>query len=103
PTLGPQFSGGVLDAYVVAEPGDFAAITDEDGSFVLDNLPPGNYTIDVDPDTVPDDTGNIGGAQAIDLHPNEHVDGLSFTIGHKIKPVVFSIKSVETPASLVLR
>ena len=102
--LAPDFKGGVLNAYVVAEPGDYAAITNEDGSFLLDNVPPGTYTLDVDPETVPADTGNISGSQAITLKSLEHVEGVQFRIGHKEKQVVFSFKATEAAsASMTLQ
>lgn len=95
--------GGVFNAYVVAEPGDYAAITDEDGSYMLDNLPAGTYTIDIDPETVPENTGTANGTQTVTLDGNENKQGVNFSVGRKLKQVVFSLKATETlPASMTL-
>lgn len=88
--LAPLYRGPVDNAYVVAEPGDYAAITDDDGTFLLDNLPPGTYTLSVDPETVPDDTGQIDPPATVTLSAHEHDEGVLFHIGHAVKKVVFS-------------
>ncbi|HEY9180669.1 MAG TPA: carboxypeptidase regulatory-like domain-containing protein [Candidatus Baltobacteraceae bacterium] len=93
-SLAPDHKGGVLNAYVVAEPGDYAAITDEDGSFLLDNLPAGTYTLDLDPETVPKDTGNISGPQTITLDPGAQVQAVRILVGTAQKNVVFTLKAV---------
>ena len=49
PEMLPGLKGGVANAYVVAEPGEHAAIDLEDGSFMIDNLPAGDYAVSVDP------------------------------------------------------
>lgn len=101
--LGSDQRGGVNNAYVVANPGDHAAITNDDGSFILDNLPAGTYTVDVDPETLPEETGVILGAGTmVDLKASEHHQGVVFTVGHKDKPVVFSLHQDVAPAELVL-
>ncbi len=92
PSLAPDHSGPVMNAYIVAEPGDYAAISNEDGSFLLDNVPAGTYTLDVDPETVPPDTGSDG-PQSITVGPDGHIEGIRFVITHKQKSVVFSLKS----------
>ncbi len=91
-SLAPDYAGPVTNAYVVAEPGEHAAITDEDGSFIIDNLPPGTYTVAVDEETVPDQTGPLDPPFTVDLTPQEHYEGLAFRIGHKIKKVVFTFQ-----------
>ena len=96
-SLAPQFTGGVMNAYVVAEPGDYAAIANEDGSFLLDNVPAGTYSLDVDPETVPPDTGNTSGPQSVTVGADGHVEGVRFTVGHKEKDVVFSLKVAQAP------
>ena len=100
--LGGGMSGGVMNAYVVANPGDHAAITNDDGSFIVDNLPAGTYTLDVDPETLPSDTGVVSGTQTISLGPSDHHEGVDFTIGHKLKAVVFSLHQDEAPASMTV-
>jgi hypothetical protein len=92
PSLAPDHSGPVMNAYVVAEPGDYAAISNDDGSFLLDNLPAGTYTLNIDPETVPPDTGSTG-SQSVTLSPNGHLEGIQFVIGRKQKAIVFSLKS----------
>ena len=93
-SMAPQHTGGVLNAYVVAEPGDYAAITNEDGSFLLDNLPAGTYTLDVDPETTPKETGNISGPQTVTLDAGAQVQAVRFLIGVAQKNVVFTLKAV---------
>ncbi|HEY8298019.1 MAG TPA: hypothetical protein VIG32_08370 [Candidatus Baltobacteraceae bacterium] len=101
-SLGPALAGPVLNAYVVAEPGDHAGITDEQGEFLLDDLPAGSYTVDVDPETLPEETGSLTQPIAVTLGGQEHVNGLVFTIGHKAKPVVFTLMGSEAPSTITL-
>ncbi len=103
-SLARTHKGGVVNSYVVAEPGDHAAIANDDGSFIIDDLPPGTYTLSVDPETVPDQTGQISPNVVVDLTAREHKDGLLFLVGHEIKKVVFSFLggSAQTTASLHL-
>lgn len=103
PALAPDYVGGAFNAYVVAEPGDFAAIANEDGSFYMDNLPAGNYSLDVDPETIPPDTGNPGGAVDVTVGPGQHVSGIDFTLSHKEKAVVFTFKSGAVGGTATLR
>lgn len=101
--LGTGMEGGVNNAYVVANPGDHAAITNDDGSFILDNLPAGTYTLDVDPETLPEDTGvTSGGGISVDLKGSEHRKGVVFMVGHRVKPVIFSLHQDVAPAEMVL-
>ena len=103
PALAPDLTGGAFNAYVVAEPGEFAGIVGDDGSFLIDNVPPGTYTVDIDPETVPEGTGQTGGPQTVVLQPGRQIEGLEFIIGHKIKPVVFSLKQTQdTGTAMVL-
>jgi hypothetical protein len=83
----------VLNAYVVADPGDHAAIVDDYGHFVIDNLPAGEYSVSVDADTLPDDHGTVSETPlAAKLAAGGSVDKLHFTIGSKPRNVVFSFK-----------
>jgi len=87
--FGPQT--GMHNVYVVAEPGEHASITDDDGSFLLDNMPPGTYTLSVDPDTVPDGMAVLAGPDGpVDLASGAAVSGIVFRIGASAKSVVFT-------------
>jgi hypothetical protein len=99
PDVAPDHTGPVMNAYVVANPGDYAAITNDDGSFLLDNIPPGTYTLDLDPETVPDGTANASGPVSVTLSGTENKEGLQFTVGKKQKAVVFTFKTTEAPAA----
>lgn len=82
--------GGVPNVYVVAEPGDHAAIDDDDGSYIIDNLPPGDYTVSVDPETLPEGAGAKPDSQEAKLEPGRHVHGIDFSAGRFEKKVVFT-------------
>jgi hypothetical protein len=94
--------GGVPNAYVVAEPGEHAAIDDDDGSFVIDNLPAGDYTISVDPETIDEALGASPDSVTVHLGPGEHYKGIVFRVGHLEKKVVFTLlNNSATPPPLV--
>lgn len=84
---------GVLNAYVVAEPGEHAAIDEDDGSFIIDNLPAGDYTVSVDPETIQADLGAAPDSVTVHLASGEHYSGLQFLVGRFEKKVVFSLLS----------
>jgi hypothetical protein len=89
--------GGVENAYVVAEPGEHAGITDPDGSYLLDNLPPGTYTLSVDPETLASGLGVTSDVQVpVTLAGGAHVEGIAFTVGEGDKDVVFTFKGNDT-------
>jgi len=100
---------GLKNVYVVAEPGDHAGITDDDGSFLLDNLPPGTYTLNVDPDTIPDGLSVLSGPDApVVLAGGAAVSGMVFHLGEGTKNVVYTFSdgkklpiqvSLEPPAA----
>ena len=98
--MGKQAGVGVLNAYVVAEPGDHASIDEDDGSFIMDNLPAGDYTISVDPETIPAGLGAAPDSVTVHLGPGEHYSGIQFSVGRYEKKVVFSLLSggAATPA-----
>jgi hypothetical protein len=82
---------GMNNVYVVAEPGEHAGITNDDGSFLLDNLPPGSYTLSVDPETIPDGLGVTSGPDGpVDLAGGAAVSGVIFRLGSAPKSVVFT-------------
>jgi hypothetical protein len=82
---------GMKNVYVVAQPGDHAVITDDDGGFILDNMPPGTYTITVDPDTIPEGLGVLSGPEGtVPLEGGAAVSGLVFKLGAGAKQVVFT-------------
>jgi len=106
PSLGAPYAGGVNNVYVVAEPGDHAAISDPDGTFLIDNLPPGSYTVNVDAETIEDGLTAFGGPFAEALTPGQHIEGLQFTVRKQMKAIVFSFKggtSAPPPAQVVAR
>ncbi len=87
----PYVAGdGVLNAYVVAEPGNEAAIANDDGSFVLDDLPPGTYTLSIDPETVAEGLGQVSPDLTISLKAREHYKGAIFKVARKQKKVLFT-------------
>lgn len=98
----PQEEGGVMNAYVVAEPGEHAAIDEDDGSFVIDNLPPGQYTVSVDPETLDTGLGAQPESIAVELSPREHYRGVVFSVGRFEKKVVFSFlgSGAKAPSAL---
>jgi len=96
--------GPIANAYVVANPGDRAAITNDDGTFTIDNLPAGKYSVAVDAETLPPDTDAVDGARTIDLHPGERIEGVLIAIGEKLRSIDFTFSggSKEQPLSLSL-
>lgn len=82
---------GAINVYVVADPGQHAAITDADGHFIIDNLTPGQYTLSVDQDTLPDGQGVIQGPDgAVTVNGGSPTAGVTFKIGPQAKQVVMS-------------
>lgn len=88
---------GVPDVYVVANPGDHAAITNTDGSFILDNVPPGEYTVAADKDTLPEGAGP-NAPVPVSLAPGAHVEHLTLTLTAEEKNVVFTFKAGKKSA-----
>jgi hypothetical protein len=83
--------GGLKNAYVVAQPGEHAVITDDDGAFLLDNMPPGTYTLTVDPDTIPDGLSVLSGPDGpVAVAGGAPVSGLVFKLGAAAKQVVYT-------------
>jgi hypothetical protein len=82
---------GLKNVYVVAQPGEHAVITDDDGSFMLDNMPPGSYTLSVDPDTMPEGLAVLSGPDgAVAVEGGASVTGLLFKLGAGAKQVVYT-------------
>lgn len=82
---------GLHNAYVVAEPGEHAAITDDDGTYVLDNMPPGTYTLSIDQDTIPDGLSVLSGPDgAVTVSGGTAVSGIVFKLGAGAKDVVYT-------------
>ncbi len=95
----PLQNMGARDVYVVAQPGDHAAITFPDGTFELDNLPPGTYQLAVDPQTLPDDAQVLSGdGQTHDVGPGADVMNAVFSIGEAAKDVVFDFTDKKKAA-----
>jgi hypothetical protein len=83
--------GGLKNVYVVAQPGDHAVITDDDGGFLLDNLPPGTYTLSLDGDTLPDGLGILSGPDGpLALEGGATLSGVLFKLGAGAKQVVYT-------------
>jgi hypothetical protein len=83
--------GGLKNAYVVAQPGEHAVITDDDGAFLLDNMPPGTYTLTVDPDTIPDGLSVLSGPEGpLSVAGGASVAGVVFKLGAAAKQVVYT-------------
>jgi len=83
--------GGLKNVYVVAEPGEHAVITDDDGAFLLDNLPPGKYTLSLDGDTLPDGLSILSGPDGpLALEGGATLSGVLFKLGAGAKQVVFT-------------
>jgi hypothetical protein len=77
------------NVYVVADPGEHASITGEDGTFLIDNLPPGQYTLSLDQDTLPDGQSVIQGPDGlIDVEGGSAIKGIEFKLGPQAKMVV---------------
>lgn len=82
---------GLHNVYVVAEPGEHAVITDDDGSYVMDNMPPGQYTLTVDPDTIPDGLSVLSGPDGpVTVAGGASVSGIVFKLGAGAKDVVYT-------------
>jgi hypothetical protein len=88
-------AGPILNAYVVAEPGEHAAITDENGEFIIDNLPSGTYTLAIDNDTLPTDSGSSEDRR-VELPPGGHVAGIAFNVVERQRDIEFSFKGSQT-------
>jgi hypothetical protein len=91
--MGDLAGTGVLNAYVVAEPGEHAAIDEDDGTFIIDDLPAGDYTLSVDPETIRPDLGATPDDVPVHLDPGQHYSGLLFSVGRFEKKVVFTLLS----------
>lgn len=87
--------GPIANAYVVAEPGEHAAITDETGAFLIDDLPPGAYTVSVDEETLASNGAAASESQHVDLPAGAHVQGVAFTVSQKARDIDFSFKGAQ--------
>lgn len=88
---------GAKDVYVVADPGQHAAITGPDGHFLIDNLPAGEYTLSVDQDTLPDGQAIIQSPDGpVTVPSGETVQGITFKVGPAAKQVVFTFSGAKT-------
>ena len=81
------------NVYVVANPGDHAAITGDDGMFLLDNLRPGKYTLEIDKDSLPEGLSVISGPEGeVGVEGND-VTGIIFKLAPGAKDVVFTFNN----------
>jgi hypothetical protein len=94
---------GLKNVYVVAEPGERAVITDDAGAFILDNMPPGTYTLTVDPDTLPDGLSVLSGPDGpLALSGGATLSGVVFKLGAGAKQVVYTFSDGKrTPIQLL--
>jgi hypothetical protein len=93
---------GLKNVYVVAEPGEHAVITDDDGAFLMDNMPPGTYTLTVDADTIPDGLGVLSGPEgALALEGGATLSGIVFKLGAAAKNVVYTFNDGKRQAITV--
>lgn len=100
---------GLHNIYVVAQPGEHAAITDDDGAFLLDNMPPGTYTLTVDSDTVPEGLSVLSGPEGpVNVVGGGTVSGVIFKLGAGAKDVLYTFNDgkrqtirVETEPAIV--
>ena len=82
---------GLKNVYVIAEPGEHAVITDDDGSFIMDNMPAGTYTLNLDTDTVPDGLSVLSGPDGpLSVAAGSPLSGVIFKLGAAAKNVVFT-------------
>ncbi|MDE2573521.1 MAG: hypothetical protein KGM44_13485 [bacterium] len=93
---------GAKNVYVVADPGGYAAITNDDGGFLLDNVPPGTYKIEVDAETIPDGESVIQGPDGpVQVFGGTDTGGVVFKLGSAPKSVVFSFDNGKKAAVAV--
>jgi hypothetical protein len=94
---------GLHNVYVVADPGDHAAITDDDGTFILDNMAPGSYTLTVDKDTIPDGLSVLTGPDGpLAISGGASLSGVIFKLGAAAKDVVYTFNDGKRQAIQVL-
>jgi hypothetical protein len=99
----PLYKGAVPNVYVVAEPGEYAAINTDDGSYIIDNLPPGDYTVSTDPETLPEAMGAKPDSVQIHVGPAQNVQNVDFSVGSFEKKVVFSFLGGKASGATVIR
>jgi hypothetical protein len=94
---------GLHNVYVVADPGDHAVITDDDGSFILDNMPPGAYTLSVDKDTIPEGLSVLSGPDGpVTIVGGNSISGVIFKLGAGAKDVVYTFNDGKRQAIQVV-
>jgi hypothetical protein len=77
----------VQDIRVFIEGSDRDTLTNEAGRFAITDVPPGKYTLKIDPDYVLPSEEIVSGSLPIDLKPGQKLTGLSFVV-QKRKPKV---------------
>ena len=93
---------GLHNVYVVADPGDHAVITDDDGGFILDNMPPGSYTLSIDKDTIPDGLAVLSGPDGpLTIAGGASIAGVVFKLGGAAKDVVYTFNDGRRQAIAV--
>ncbi|MEA2669024.1 MAG: large repetitive protein, partial [Chloroflexota bacterium] len=90
---------GLHNVYVVADPGDHAVITDDDGAFILDNMPPGTYTLSIDKDTLPEGLSVLSGPDGpLSIAGGASIAGVVFKLGAGAKDVVYTFNDGKRQA-----
>jgi hypothetical protein len=94
---------GLHNVYVVADPGDHAVITDDDGGFILDNMPPGTYALSIDKDTLPEGLSVLSGPDGpLSIAGGASIAGVVFKLGAGAKDVVYTFNDGKRQAIHVL-
>jgi hypothetical protein len=79
---------GIPDVLVLLEPGGNNAYTDEDGKFTFENVIPGEYTLKLDPATLPEDAVLTSPAELKSQLPvGAEIKDMNFLIHVKPRPI----------------
>jgi hypothetical protein len=80
---------GIPDVLVLLEPGGNNAYTDEDGKFTFENIIPGEYTLKLDPGTLPEDAVSASPPELkFQLPVGGEIKDKNFLIHVKPRPII---------------
>ncbi|MBV9438784.1 MAG: carboxypeptidase regulatory-like domain-containing protein, partial [Candidatus Eremiobacteraeota bacterium] len=85
----------VPNAYVLAQPGDHAAITDDAGAFLIDGLPAGSYALELDETTLPENLSG-GDKRTLTLATGERVEDVRLALEPRARDIDFSFNGSQT-------